>query len=306
MRPATLAELAARHGLPRAAAAAAPAGARLGRLPGPVRRRPSRDPRRRRRRAGGHRGRRGRRRGRLRLAGDPGRPDVVRRPARRPGRRGGGGAGAARPAAPIPVGVIVAASWARSPEHARQAGPRWPPGTPARASSASASPTTSGWAGWPTSRPRAGWPPRRGCWSPRTPASTSRPTHVRECVDAAGRRADRARRHGERRVPVPSTCWPTAASRWRSARRRTRRSGCRLARPGARCSPPGCRWRWAPTTRCCSGWGWPGSTRSPGRCWAARTRDLAALARHSVAASTAPAEIKSRLTAGIDAWLSTS
>jgi len=34
--------------------------------------------------------------------------------------------------------------------------------------------------------------------------------------------------------------------------------------------------------------------------------ELAALARHSVAASTAPAEIKSRLTAGIDAWLSTS
>ena len=131
MRPATLKELAAKHGirLPEIAARAAPAPAHPGRarlvpVPAALRRRPRLRARRRGHAPDRARGRAGRRRRGLGLAGAAGRPDVVRALRRRPHPRSGdraGRRGRGRPDAPTARSAIVvaAASRIRHPLDAR-------------------------------------------------------------------------------------------------------------------------------------------------------------------------------------------
>ena len=94
----------------------------------------------------------------------------------------------------------------------------------------------------------------------------------------------------------PARSAPPRTSRWAST---TRPRTCRCGRCGTRAS----RWRWAPTTRCCSAPGWPRSTRSRGTPHGFTDEELAELARQSLRASRAPREVKERLLAGVDGWL---
>ncbi len=213
MRHATLLELAERDGirLPDQLVSEWPPQLSRGRreglvpLPAALRRGPVGAAHRGRRTPAGARGRRGRRPRRRPLAGDPGRPERVRRPLRRdhrlhrPGPRRGGRGRAAQ------TGLGDGGRDRRQPHPAparrRARWPGWPRSTPAAAWSASGSPTTSGAARPPTSRAPSRSPSGPGCGWSRTAASCAGPSTSRTCLDAlhaAAARPRRPRRRGPR------------------------------------------------------------------------------------------------------------
>ena len=73
--------------------------------------------------------------------------------------------------------------------------------------------------------------------------------------------------------------------------------------PAPAAARPGPRWPSAPTTRCCSGRGWPAQYESARTALGLGDDELAALARGSVRGSRAPEALRKTLLDDIDAWL---
>ena len=276
------------HRLP--ADAERPRRARLVPFPAAVRRGPRLRPRRVRPAPDRARGGAGRRRRGVALAGDPGRPDVLRavrrrhhagprdRP-RRGGRRvprgvdaGGGRRGGQPDPAPArrqDAGPAGGAARRRGRGDGRRVRPqqRRAP-RPDRRSSRPPSPSPDG----------PGW---RWC---RTPGSCSARRPSRRPSRRSARTGS-ATGSAAWRTRGCSSSSPSRESPWRCARAATSPSGSTAAPPRCRCarsSSTAYRWRWGPTTRCCSGPGWPTSTSWPAPPSASPTTSWPTLARGSL------------------------
>ena len=205
----------------------------------------------------------------------------------------------------VGIGIIIAREPDPAPARRPHAGHGSPPSTPAAASSASGCPTTSGADRRRTSSRPSASPGGPACCWPRTPASSSARPASRgawtRCTPTGSGTAS-----GRSRTPRSSSGWPPRRSPSRSARPRTSRSASRptaLAVPVRTLFEAGVPIALGADDPLLFGPRLVEQYEIARDVHGFSAAELAALARMSVRGSVAPTTVRTRLLAGVDAWL---